>query len=459
MREVPANVSRILCLALVLLLAGSFAASAQTYPTDQRMQSFSLDSGMRSNAAPDEAVVWSEVVDQPGAPWLRLTFRRVELDFGSSIRITSLLDGEVQDLNEVSLEQWQHSSAYFNGDAVRVELVAGPNTRRNLVEVGDLVVGLVPDGSRSQCGPTDDRVASNEPERARLLNIGCTASIYNTDSCFITAGHCLSSAGFVNVVEFNVPISNPDGSLNHPPVSDQYAVDAAGRQFVNGGVGNDWGLFRVFPNTQTNLMPFDAQGAHLTLGSTNPPVGSTIEIVGYGVDTGSANQTQQVSTGPLTFTSSNNLSYQSDTTGGNSGSSVLLLPSREVVAVHSHGGCSTGGGGANQGTAINQAGLQAALATFCPTTGGGGIQCNEIDRFQARCVQRTQGNLLQMRVILTSSAHSGDTVTFDVDGTQQAVTIQGDRARLQIPNATGGAHVISLVDPAGCVNPQTVTCP
>jgi hypothetical protein len=47
-------------------------------------------------------------------------------------------------------------------------------------------------------------------------------------------------------------------------------------------------------------MPFEAQGASLTLGTSLPPVNTTLRIVGYGVDTGIANQTQQENSGPLT---------------------------------------------------------------------------------------------------------------------------------------------------------------
>ncbi len=103
--------------------------------------------------------------------------------------------------------------------------------------------------------------------------------------------------------------------------------------------------------------------------------------------------------------------------------------------------------------------VNAAAAVAAAGGGGGGIPCADVDRFQARCVQRGQGNLMQMRVVFTDNSHDGETVVFGVDGANQSVVISGDRARLQIPGAASGAHVLSLEDPASCVAPQTVTCP
>ena len=107
--------------------------------------------------------------------------------------MTSLLDGATQDLTAVTLAQWQHTSAYFNGSLVRVTLIAAPGSHDQRGQVDRVIVGEWVAGIESQCGPTDDRVPSDEPARARLLNIGCTASIYNEQSCLITAGHCVSS--------------------------------------------------------------------------------------------------------------------------------------------------------------------------------------------------------------------------------------------------------------------------
>jgi hypothetical protein len=432
---------------------------AQTNAVEHRLIAHSFSSGPLTNLAPVEATLFSHVVTVPDdAPWMRVTFRRTELGDDSYLRLTSLKDGAVQTLYAAHLQQWKNSSAYFNGDAVRVELVGGPSTSLNVVEIGDLYAGTIPEPF-TQCGPTDDRVASFEPERARLLDIGCTAWLFSEDSCFASAGHCVASSFLLDVVEFNVPPSNPNGSLNHPGPEDQYAVDTSDIPFVNGGIGNDWGMFRVFPNSVTGLMPFEAQGAHLTIATTNPAVGSDVNIVGYGVDSGVDNQTQQVSFGPLTTSTTTTLQYQADTEGGNSGSGVVSEVSGEAVAIHTHGGCSTGGGGSNSGTAVTNAGFVAALAGFCPVDGGGGIPCGDLQNFQTRCIAAGPGNSLQMRAVFADSSHDGQPVTFNVDGADHTVNISGRTARFKINGASSGAHTIELADPAGCVPVQTAVCP
>ncbi len=452
------RVLSVLCVVLVLIVAAA-PAVAQTNAAEHRVVAYSASSGELTNLAPVETVVYSHLVESPGAEWLRLSFRRVELGLDSYLRITALEDGAVQTLHSAHVQQWRNTSAYFNGSGVLVELVAGPSTAANLVEIGEFYAGVVPHAQFTQCGPTDDRVSSNEPEQGRLLNIGCTAWMFSEDSCFASAGHCVASAGLLNTVQFNVPPSEPSGALNHPGPEDQYSVDTSDVPFTNGGVGNDWGLFRVFPNSVTGLMPFEAQGAHLTIATTNPPLGDDINVVGYGVDSGVDNQTQQSSFGPLTTSTSSTLQYQSDTTGGNSGSGVKYPVSGEAVAIHTHGGCSTAGTGANSGTAVTLAAFQAALADFCPADGGGGIPCGDVQSFQSRCVDRPFGNLLQMRVVFSDTSHDGDNVTFDVDGSPQVATIAGRTARFSVGPVASGAHTVELSDPSGCVPVQNPVCP
>jgi hypothetical protein len=183
------------------------------------------------------------------------------------------------------------------------------------------------------------------------------------------------------VVQFNVPASNANGSLNNPPPQHQYSVDVSSKSAVDGGVGNDWGYFGVFANAGTTLTPFQAQGAayHLAL----PPAfggGQQIRITGYGTDSSplTANQVQQTHVGPWVGKFGFQLDYQTDTTGGNSGSPVIHEQSGNVIGVHAHGGCQTNGTGANHGTGTNIPGWQAALAApkgVCQTQTGTSIYC------------------------------------------------------------------------------------
>jgi hypothetical protein len=167
-------------------------------------------------------------------------------------------------------------------------------------------------------------------------------------------------------VEFNVPPSLPGGTIQHPGPEDQYSVDVTTKIFTNGGVGNDWGVFEVFPNSITNLMPKEAQGAYWPLVQNLGP--DSIRITGYGVDVGTANQTQQTHIGPNAGSSGTTMRYVTDTEGGNSGSPVIDGLLNVAVGVHTHGGC-TSSGGNNNGTSTFHTAFWAAVdegAGGCP---------------------------------------------------------------------------------------------
>jgi len=354
---------------VLTVLALSSAPLAQQEAPPTTWVSVDQDSGWVSNDGPTRAVVASFTVAATGAEWMRLYFETVELagdplsGDGAILRITSHEDGAVQELDAIHVAQWQSSSAYFNGDAVQVEIVAAPHTGPSRVELRAADLGLVPAFTESQCFDTDDRVLSNDPRSARILPIGCTGwLIDDCKNCFLTAGHC---TGGTSTVQFDVPLSNANGSLNQPPPEDQYAVDPSSLQSNGGqGVGNDWGYFGTFPNTNTGLTAAQAQGSVFTL--ANPPAspaGQTIRITGYGVDStpSTHNQVQQTHAGPMVTSTTTTVQYQTDTEGGNSGSPVIWEDTGLAVGIHTHGGCGLNGG-ANSGTASTNPGLASVLA-------------------------------------------------------------------------------------------------
>jgi len=88
------------------------------------------------------SVVWSRFVTAPaGTPWVRLYFRASFLGKGSYLRMVSLRDGDVMTMHQEHLAQWNTSSAYFNGNSVLIELVAGANTNGNHVDIDRVMAG------------------------------------------------------------------------------------------------------------------------------------------------------------------------------------------------------------------------------------------------------------------------------------------------------------------------------
>ncbi len=368
------------CAALVALCG---TATGQLNPPTDPLRQFdaeiAVDSGLIQNNGEAIATIFTEIVSVQNADWLRLRFNEVTLagskdtGNGSYLKITSIEDGAVQYLDRDSVRQWGYTSAYFNGDTVIIELIAHPGSGDNELTMNSVIAGepvQVP--VESICGSTDDRTLSSDPRAARALPIGCTAWMFDdSERCFLTAGHCNPSGNSsINVLQFNVPLSDNSctfGGINHPGPEDQYPVDPASQQTNGGqGTGNDWGYLGAFPNSNTGLLPWQAQGDWFTFDPGVADTASTARVTGYGSVSSSLAPcswyaVQKTHAGPFVTFSGNLIRYAMDTTGGNSGSPVIDDDTGVAFGIHTHAGCNSGGG-SNQGTWGGHPALQAALA-------------------------------------------------------------------------------------------------
>ena len=424
---------------LAVLVAIPVIALGDTAPVIHHTIPYHLETGIHNGPSEEgtSTLVFTEIVRVPNTPWVRLRFSEAYLGNNSYLQIRSLLDNRTQKLDAAALDQWENTTAYFNGEVVEVRLYVGTGdegifSRLSEVDAGEFMPG---DNTESQCGPLDDRIPSADPKEGRLLNIGCTAWLI-CDGRLISAGHCLASPGSINVVEFNVPPSLPNGTIQHPGPEDQYTYVTNSRVFTNGGIGNDWGVFEVNTNTTTGMTALEAQGAHFELVQNLGP--STIRITGYGVDfnNGERNQAQQTHAGPNAGSSGTTMRYQADTEGGNSGSPVIDDATGNAVGVHTHGGCSTGGGGNNSGTSLFHAAFWSEVNSN--PCGGGGIPCEDIANFQARC---TPAGAINIRLTMTDNSHSGETVVFTIDGDEYPADIiraGGTRAQISVAGVGAG---------------------
>ncbi len=342
------------------VLLGQIAHSQPTLdrPLDEPVP-YHADSGWVENRATLPAIAYTETVFVDGAGWLRLYFGQVELGAGSFLRVTSELDGESQELDEDALEMWSHTSAYFNGDSVVLELVAGPATSINrvVVERVSWEAGVaVPTGICGICG-VDDRVPSHVDWTARLLPDGCSASIYNTLSCAVSAGHCVGGS---MVLEFRVPPSNPDCTLNHPPVADQFPVTDA--EFHVGGIGNDWAAMAVGTNGEEQK-PYARYGEFRPLAQGSPEVGEPVSVWGYGTDSQcTRNQVQQKADGEVFSAQDLAFRYTVDVAPGNSGSAVMRA-GEEILGIVTHCPCP------NHATRVDHPVFTAGRAEVCQNEG------------------------------------------------------------------------------------------
>jgi hypothetical protein len=362
---------------------GPFEPAFRSEPSQLASNSFNGD-------GKDPYVAFDQVLTGWNGAWTRLLFdpEKVNLGQHSFVRITSLLDGEVQHLRSWSMQEWSFGSAFFNGPSVRIELVVHPedqDVRFGLAwhEVGEFE-GDVPFsfGDRSICG-ADDRVDSSEDRVSRYNMGGCSHWFVSTGAA-LTAGHCTdfdpddSGPGlpdgvidFSGVVMINPPQSSCSGGSVASPVADQYPIQASSARFrfdgEGQGLGKDWCVYNLGVNSETGISAHAARGFYRMTDDV-PASTQTIRITGFGIDntpvgcTGNRNSdnfTNQTNTDPYggynTSGSNHWHQYSTDTEGGNSGSPIIWNDNGFTVGIHTNGGCD------NSGTAFTVTALQNAL--------------------------------------------------------------------------------------------------
>ncbi|MCA8972195.1 MAG: trypsin-like serine protease [Planctomycetes bacterium] len=288
------------------------------------------------------------IVYKQGAESLGVDFDAIDLPTGCSIEITSLLDQDSQILTSKDVDAGRIVSAYFNGPALRVRVIAAPGTKPSVrLAAMSITMPLIAD-PMSICGTADNRWLSSHRPMCRLIirkgtsNYICTGWLVSTSrGGHVTAGHCLSGASAVTS-QYNVPTSTSSGGRRNPPSADQYSWISTTRRYSNGGVGNDWGVYRVNGN------PYLRQGAYFRLAA--PSSGRYVYRGGYGSASGTRNFAQKTHGGSITSVIGNTVYYRIDSTGGDSGGPVWYS-SYYAVGIHTHGGC-TATGGSNKATNV-----------------------------------------------------------------------------------------------------------
>lgn len=284
-----------------------------------------FDSGLVPNDAAEPVVVFRREVQTPGAGWSRAYFSTIDLEPGSLLRITSLLDRQVQELDRFTARMWGWNSAYFNGDRILIEVVAAPHTRANRVALAAIGVpqgALFPchSGPCGTCNP-DGRFPSNEDWSGRYTVGGCTASIYNENGCFVSAGHCWIGGG--SALWFRNPLSLNNCDSHAPSVEDQFPVIATNADGTP--CTPDWRVGKIGLNSlgQTHFQRYGP--VHKPLATALPPVSGAARIYGFGASlTPVVNNVQQLTLETLTNVSTSSLNYSGGTTtGGTSGSGVV----------------------------------------------------------------------------------------------------------------------------------------
>ena len=377
-----------------LLLVLAEAAPSQgdvILPIVGRVQPWSYTSPSMDNPGARTVQALEKVIRHQGAAFIQLEFRDVVLGGGSYLEVSSLLDGAKEKLTAETLKVYGPFSSFFNGEAVKVRLFAGPGTKGNrfgIKNVGwGLSTGTVTPAPMTLCGP-DNRVLSKDKRVARaLIQMGSyyavgSAWLINPRDCFATAGHVLGAKNLTRLtVQFNVPLSSSTGGIRSPSPRDQYVwVGSTKAAYENAGPGRDWGVFLTGKNSQTGKYAGEVQGDYFKF-DNGPTTSTTMRITGFGADSTprTYNLVQQTDTGPLYRVYGSRIMYKVDTMGGDSGAPVIVAATKKAVGVHTHGGC-TYSGGYNTGTLASYAPFAAARKKF-----GGAVNPGVYAMFGAGC--------------------------------------------------------------------------
>ncbi len=356
-------------------------------------RSLEVDTGRSHNDGATPRVVFTQELRVPDWTWTRVYLADGHLGQRSYIRLTSLEDGDIQTLDASALRSWRGASAYFNGDAVLIELIVDPVDRDVFVRIAGVAGSEFrpPALERTLCGG-DERTASADSRVCRIAKdtgdpdeplAWCTAwQISN--GALLTAGHCvdddldgLADADFLGgVIQFNVPASDCDGAPNHPPAADQYPIwNVTAFSYFGEGFsqGRDWAVFSALGNEDGT--PHTSRGWY-RMTNELPLAGSTTRVTGFGTDNtpagcagdlNAANQTNQSAlglwVGEVPGGSGIALWHTVDTTGGNSGSPIIWEAQNITIGIHTNGGC-TAEGGVNVGTSFELDALETAIANF-----------------------------------------------------------------------------------------------
>lgn len=367
---------------------------AQTLPPAFETQPCQLNTGFHDNPSSEAQLSYSNLVTAVGDySRMRIHFNAFNLGQRSYLTLRSLRDGGRQTLDTVSIRYWQSTSAIFNGNQVQLELHVAPGESGIFAQVDQLLLGCncpepalnvhEPGLIKTLCGP-DNRVASTDNRVGRIS--GCTAWLIS-NGAVLTAGHCGPVSG---VFEVNVPASSSGGTPVASAPEDQFPINTSHRTSVDNGNGDDYTVFDLFPNSSTGARAHSRYG-FFRLSRETPSANSSIRITGFGVDNTPAgpvnnccarddngncthpncnaqSRTLQTATGPYVGESGSGSdvvhSYQTDTEPANSGSPIIWNANGFAIGIHTHGGCSSSGTGANSGTSFENNNLETLLQNW-----------------------------------------------------------------------------------------------
>ncbi len=381
-----------LLLTATMCIAQVFARPTREHYT---VEPVSIHSGVHDGDDTTTVIVFQELIELVGAPWVQVEFGECRLGEASFVTLTADATGEVQTLDASGMKLWRNTSARFTGDSVDLALHVAPGDRGVYLTVDAITAPELSQWSNPNdggvatiCGDFDNRVSSNDPRVGRIN--GCTAWLVST-GVVLTAGHCRDDDGMLTgSMEFNVPTSTSNGAQMPASLADTYPIINNSWTWQEAGVGDDWLVFRIGPAADGSGKRAHAVQGFFHMTALVPPVDATMRVTGYGLDnipagpggSGAAccdvdgdgdcnnncnatSRTQQTATGRFDQLSGDTLEYEVDTMPANSGSPVIRDSTGLAVGIHTAGGCGSFiDGDENHGTWFGDGPLGSALNDY-----------------------------------------------------------------------------------------------
>lgn len=243
-----------------------------------------------------------------------------------------------QEMSSSELGEWRYSTAYFNtaiNHQILLELVCAPHTAGNYIKVMERCAGfpIGVNGACNQCNPQPP--FSNVKWAARLIERSptnaCSAALWSTAGCLVSAFHCNTIVG--DVAQFNVPPSTSVGFVVHPAPQDQYVVAAIEQAPLTSNA--DWAVIRL--GRSAGLTAFQRQGELRRIGRAfTVSVGFPVRTVGYGTTvnlSGSGNGAQKDSPGEVVISGPGvGFTHDGFVQPGNSGGGVAVRSTAESLS-------------------------------------------------------------------------------------------------------------------------------
>lgn len=259
----------------------------------QKMVPFAFAHESDSSAAPSLKVITE--VHETASTFMRLYFSGTQLGKESYLLLEAM-DGAQQRLTGEDLENWNFSSAYFNGNTVKVSLFSAAGELNKVVITsikvsdGEFASGNGKNTGGRQNKPSQTAAANSNPlSYDELPHAAAVGRFTNGDHSYGTGwiapnGAIVTSRDNVwdviyaddDIIEFNIPPSASYGTVTHPDPSDQYPVKH--RSHTYGWINFDfkrkhgynianeeenswsatWGILEALPNS-TGLRPGERQ--------------------------------------------------------------------------------------------------------------------------------------------------------------------------------------------------------